>query len=128
MYQHDGTYPNTVVVPIHARGEIRRYIMGAIINRKIIEFGAQHELNIVAKRRREGRHLTGIAYYNIYTRDGVHLGRISAEYSYEQFLEKIAINAISEAERLSDLCDELDRECTELCADYVALKEATNGN
>lgn len=102
--------------------------MGTIINRKIIEFGAQHELNIVAKRRREGRHLTGIAYYNIYTRDGVHLGRISAEYSYEQFLEKIAINAISEAERLSDLCDELDRECTELCADYVALKEATNGN
>ena len=87
--------------------------MGTIINRKIIEFGAQHELNIVAKRRREGRHLTGIAYYNIYTRDGVHLGRISAEYSYEQFLEKIAINAISEAQitLLSDKIKEEEDDC-----------------
>ena len=27
MYQHGGTYPDTVAVPVHARGEVRRQYM-----------------------------------------------------------------------------------------------------
>lgn len=102
MYQHGGTYPDTVAVPIHARGEVRRYIMSAIINKKIIEFGANHALNIIGQygRYRKARE---VKYYTISTDTGIRLGNIKPDCSYEQFLEKIALNAICEAERLSDV-------------------------
>lgn len=122
MYQHGGTYPDTVAVPVHVRGEVRRYIMSAIINKKIIEFGANNALNIIGQysRFRKNRDLK---YYTITTDREVYLGKINPDCSYEQFLEQIAIKAISEAERLYDLNEEMEREYRDLWDDYVALKE-----
>lgn len=115
-----------MVVPVHARGEIRRYIMSAIINKKIIEFGANNALNIIGQysRFRKNRDLK---YYTITTDREVYLGKIKPDCSYEQFLEQIAIKAISEAERLYDLNDEIEQEYGELYDDFAALKdEATH--
>ena len=114
MYQHDGTYPNTVVVPIHARGEIRRYIMGAIINKRIMEFCCENSLNVEAQYGGD-RKCREAKYYTIFTENCIVMVSISPNCTYEQFLEKIASCAISEAR--------------ELCDDYITLKkEATNGN
>lgn len=30
MYQHGGTYPDTVVIPLHARGEVRRFAVDRV--------------------------------------------------------------------------------------------------
>lgn len=108
--------------PLHVGGEIRRYIMSAIINKKIIEFGANNALNIIGQysRFRKNRDLK---YYTITTDREVYLGKIKPDCSYEQFLEQIAIKAISEAERLYDLNEEMEREYRDLWDDYVALKE-----
>ena len=62
-------------------------------------------------------------YYTISTDTGIVLGRIKPDCSYEQFLEKIALNAICEAERLSDVIIVMEEEYAELCEDYTALKE-----
>ena len=108
--------------PIHARGEVRRYIMSAIINKKIIEFGANNALNIIGQysRFRKNRDLK---YYTITTDREVYLGKIKPDCSYEQFLEKIAIKAISEDKRLYDLTDAMEAAYNELCKNYEALKE-----
>lgn len=114
--------------PLHARGEIRSYIMGAIINKKIIEFGANNALNIIRQYGRD-RKCREVKYYTISSSTGVYLGSIKPDCSYEQFLEKIAIKAISEAERLYDLTDAMEAVCNELWKNYEALKEeATNDN
>ena len=97
--------------------------MGTIINKKIIEFGAQHRLNIVAQRNRKFRI---VHTYTVRTDNGTLLCRISPDCSYEQFLEKIAIKAISEAERLYNLTDEMEEENAELWEDFIALKEVTD--
>ena len=52
--------------PIHARGEVRRYIMGAIINKRIVEFGANHSLNILGNYGRD-RKAREVKYYTIST-------------------------------------------------------------
>ena len=65
-------------------------------------------------------------YYSISTDSGIKLGRIQPDCSYEQFLEKIALEAICEAERLSDLTKVMEEEYGELCDDYAALKEGGN--
>ena len=96
--------------------------MGAIINGKIIEFGANNALNIVGNYGRNRRERQ-VKFYTVSTDTGIVLGSIKPDCSYEQFLEKIAINAISEAERLSDLTKVMEEEYAALCVDYVALKE-----
>jgi len=96
--------------------------MGAIINKRIIEFGANHALNILGNYGRD-RRAREVKYYTISTDTGIVLGRIKPDCSYEQFLEQIAIKAISEAERLYDLNEEMEREYRDLWDDYVALKE-----
>lgn len=102
--------------------------MGAIINEKIIEYGVTHNLNIIGKYGRD-RKAREVKYYTISTDTGIVLGRIKPDCSYEQFLEKIALMAICEAERLSDLTKVMEEEYGELCDDYAALKEgATNDN
>lgn len=102
--------------------------MGAIINKRIIEFGANHALNILGNYGRD-RRAREVKYYTISTDTGIVLGRIKPDCSYEQFLEKIALNAICEAERLSDVITVMEEEYAELCEDYEALKEeATNDN
>nr|DAH91310.1 MAG TPA: hypothetical protein [Caudoviricetes sp.] len=127
MYQHGGTNSDTMVIPLHARGEVRRYNMSAIINKKIIEFGANNALNIIGQysRFRKNRDLK---YYTITTDREVYLGKIKPDCSYEQFLEQIAIKAISEAERLYDLNEEMEREYRDLWDDYEALKEETTND
>lgn len=96
--------------------------MGAIINKRIIEFGANHALNILGNYGRD-RRAREVKYYTISTDTGIVLGRIKPDCSYEQFLEKIALNAICEAERLSDVITVMEEEYAELCEDYEALKE-----
>lgn len=96
--------------------------MGAIINKRIIEFGANHALNILGNYGRD-RRAREVKYYTISTDTGIVLGRIKPDCSYEQFLEKIALNAICEAERLSDVITVMEEEYAELCEDYTALKE-----
>lgn len=100
--------------------------MGAIINEKIIEFGANNALNIIGQYGRD-RKCREVKYYTISSSTGVYLGSIKPDCSYEQFLEKIAIKAISEAKRLYDLTDAMEAAYNELCKNYEALKEeATN--
>lgn len=101
--------------------------MGAIINKRIIEFGADHSLNILGNYGRD-RRAREVKHYSISTDSGIKLGRIKPDCSYEQFLEKIALNAICEAERLSDVITVMEEEYAELCEDYTALKEETNND
>ena len=96
--------------------------MGAIINKRIVEFGANNSLNILGNYGRD-RKAREVKYYKVSTDTDIFLGRIKPDCTYEQFLEKIAINAISEAERLSDLTKVMEEEYAALCDDYTALKE-----
>lgn len=96
--------------------------MGVIIDKKIIEFGANNCLNILGNYGRD-RKAREVKYYTISTDTGIVLGRIKPDCSYEQFLKKIALNAICEAERLSDVITVMEEEYAELCEDYTALKE-----
>ena len=95
--------------------------MGAIINKRIIEFGDNHALNILGNYGRD-RRAREVRYYTISTDTGIVLGRIKPDCSYEQFLEKIALNAMCEAERLSDVINVMEEEYAELCEDYTALR------
>lgn len=63
-----------------------------------------------------------VAYYAVTSENGVFLGNIQPNCSYEQFLTRIALKAIYEAERLSDLVNEMEEEryYTELCEDALA--------
>ena len=100
--------------------------MGAIINEKIIEFGANNALNIIGQYGRD-RKAREVKYYTISTEEDIAIGTIKPGCSYEQFLEKIAIKAISEVKRLYDLTDAMEAAYNELCKNYEALKEeATN--
>lgn len=103
--------------------------MGVIINKKIIEFGANNALNILGNYGRD-RKAREVKYYTISTDTGIALGKIKPNCTYEQFLEKIALEAICEAERLSDVITVMEEEYAELCEgytelyeDYTALKE-----
>lgn len=96
--------------------------MGAIINEKIIEFAVKNSLNIVGQYGRD-RKCREVKYYTISTEKGIAIGTIKPNCSYEQFLEKIASNAILEAGRLYGLNDEIEQEYGELYDDFAALKE-----
>lgn len=96
--------------------------MGVIINKKIIEFGANNALNIIGNYGRD-RRARQVKYYTISTDTGIVLGRIKPDCSYEQFLEKIASNAILEVGRLYNLNDELEQDYEDMCGNFVALKE-----
>lgn len=97
--------------------------MGAIINKRIIEFGANHALNILGNYGRD-RRAREVKYYTISTDTGIVLGRIKPDCSYEQFLEKIASNAILKVGGLCDLNDEIEQEYGELYDNYATLKES----
>lgn len=96
--------------------------MGAIINEKIIEFGANNALNIIGQYGRD-RKCREVKYYTISSSTGVYLGAIKPDCSYEQFLEKIAIKAISEAERFYVLTDAMEAAYNVLYENFEALKE-----
>ena len=96
--------------------------MGAIINKRIIEFGANNCLNILGNYGRD-RKAREVKYYTISTDRRIVLGRIKPDCTYEQFLEKIASNAILEVGRLYNLIDELEQDYEDMCGNFVALKE-----
>lgn len=96
--------------------------MGAIINKKIIEFGTNNALNIIGQYGRD-RKAREVKYYTISTDTGIVLGRVKPDCSYEQFLEKIASNAILEVGRLYNLNDELEQDYEDLFGNFVAFKE-----
>lgn len=101
--------------------------MSAIINKRIVEFGANNCLNILGNYGRD-RKAREVKSYTISTDTGILLGRIQPDCTYEQFLEKIALEAICEAERLSDVITVMEEEYAELCEDYTALKEEANND
>lgn len=99
--------------------------MGAIINKKIIEYGVANNLNIIGQYGRD-RKCREVKYYTVSTDTGIVLGRIKPDCSYEQFLEKIASKAILEVGRLYNLNDELEQDYEDMCGNFATLKEATN--
>ena len=97
------------------------------LNKKILEYADEHCLYILGQYGRN-RRAREVKYYTVSTDTDISLGRIKPDCTYEQFLEKIALNAICEAERLSDVIIVMEEECAELCEDYTALKEETNND
>lgn len=95
--------------------------MGAIINEKIIEFGVNNALNIIGNYGRN-RRARQVQYYTVSTENGIALGRIEPDCSYEQFLEKIANNAIFEAERLYRVSEEIWQTNEELCKELEFIR------
>lgn len=101
------------------------------LNKKILAFAEEQEMCIMPHYGREQyskKHADReVAYYAITSEHGVFLGNIHPSCSYEQFLTRIALKAIYEAERLSALTNELEEEklYIELSADVLAdeLKE-----
>lgn len=97
--------------------------MGTIINKKIIEFAFKNSLNVVGQHGRD-RKSRDVKYYIISTKEGIAIGTIKPDCSYEQFLEKIASNAILKVGGLCDLNDEIEQEYGELYDNYATLKES----
>ena len=96
------------------------------LNEKILKFADEHDIYIMGHKGRDRKNKE-IKCYSVSTDLDIVLGRIKPDCSYEQFLEKIALNAICESERLSDVITVMEEEYAELCEDYTALKEeATN--
>lgn len=96
------------------------------LNKRIREFAEENGLFIMGHYNRDQyakKHADReVAYYNIFTETDVFLGKIQPNCSYEQFLEKIALKAISKVEHFRDLANELEEEkCyIELTADALA--------
>ena len=103
------------------------------LNKRIREFAEENGLYIMGHYNRDQyakKHADReAAYYSVFTETGItetdiFLGKVQPNCSYEHFLEKIALKAISEAGRLSTLTNELEEErhLIELTADALADK------
>lgn len=101
------------------------------LNKKILAFAEEQDMCIMPhydrdqySKKHDDRE---VKYYTVTSEHGVLLGNIQPDCSYEQFLTRIALKAIYEAERLSDLVNEMEEErhYIELTADALAdeLKE-----
>ena len=100
------------------------------LNKKILAFAEEQEMCIMPHygKDQHSKHADReVAYYAVTSEHGVFLGNIQPNCSYEQFLTRIALKAIYEAERLCERVNELEEEkCyIELTADALAdeLKE-----
>lgn len=84
------------------------------LNKRIREFAEENGLYIMGHFNRDQyakKHADReVAYYSVFTETDIFLGKIQPSCSYEHFLAKIALKAISEAERLSTLANELEEE------------------
>lgn len=84
------------------------------LNKRIREFAEKNGLFIMGHYNRDQyakKHADReVAYYSIFTETDIFLGKIQPNCSYEQFLTRIALKAISEAERLGDLVNEMEEE------------------
>ena len=96
------------------------------LSKRIREFAEENGLYIMGHFNRDQyakKHADReVAYYSVFTETDIFLGKIQPSCSYEQFLEKIALKAISEAERFSTLANELEEEryYNELSEDALA--------
>ena len=84
------------------------------LNKKILAFAEEQDMCIMPHYDRDQyakKHADReVAYYAVTSEHGVLLGNIQPDCSYEQFLTRIALKAIYEAERLSDLVNEMEEE------------------
>lgn len=84
------------------------------LNKRIREFAEENGLYVMAHYNRDQygkKHADReVAYYAVTSEHGVLLGNIQPNCSYEQFLTRIALKAVYEAERLSDLVNEMEEE------------------
>ena len=84
------------------------------LSKRIREFAEENGLYIMGHFNRDQyakKHADReVAYYSVFTETDIFLGKIQPSCSYEQFLEKIALKSISEAERFSTLANELEEE------------------
>lgn len=84
------------------------------LNKKIEKFAEEQDMYIMPHYNRDqyGKKHTDreVAYYAVTSEHGVFLGNIQPDCSYEQFLTRIALKAIYEAERLGDLVNEMEEE------------------
>lgn len=84
------------------------------LNKRIREFAEESGLYIMGYYNRDQyakKHADReVAYYSVFTETDIFLGKIQPSCSYEHFLEKIALKAIYEAERLSNLVNEMEEE------------------
>lgn len=92
------------------------------MDNRIAQYAEANNLNITGQYGRD-RRAREVKYYTVVTDTGIRLGVIQRNCTYTTFLENIALEAISEAERLSDLTKVMEAEYNELCEDYEALKE-----
>lgn len=96
------------------------------LNEKILAFAEEQDVCIMPHYNRDqyGKPHADreVAYYAVTSEHGALLGNIQPNCSYEQFLTRIALKAIYEAERLSDLVNEMEEEryYEELCEDALA--------
>ena len=98
------------------------------MDNKIAQYAEANNLNITGQYGRD-RRAREVKYYTVATDTDISLGVIQRNCTYTTFLENIALEAISEAERLSDLTKVMEKEYTALHDDYAALKEeATDDN
>ena len=87
------------------------------LDEKILEFADEHSLYIVGQYGRD-RKSREVKYYTVATEPDIALGTIKPNCSYEQFLEIVASKAISEAERLWFINNELELENAEMYEDW----------
>lgn len=92
------------------------------LDEKILKFASENDLYIEGQCGRD-RKCREAKFYTIFTEDCLVMVSINPDCTYEQFLEKIAIKAISEDKRLYDLTDAMEAAYNELCKNYEALKE-----
>ena len=99
------------------------------MDKKIESFVEKNEMHLVAQFSRD-QYKKGLKakdripkYYTVTSQYGEVSCVIYPDCTYEQFLERMLSGAIEEAERLSLLCNEIERDYNALCDDYTALKE-----
>ena len=84
------------------------------LNKRIREFAEENGLYVMPHYNRDQYAKKyadrEVAYYTVTSENEVFLGRIQPSCSYEHFLAKIALKAISKAERFRDLVNELEEE------------------
>lgn len=92
------------------------------LDEKILKFANDHDLYILGQKGRDRANIE-VRCYTIATGPNITLGTIKPDCTYEQFLEVVASKAISEAERLYVLNDELEQDYEDLYGNFVAFKE-----
>lgn len=97
------------------------------LNKRIREFAEENGLYVMPHYNREDyskKHADReVVYYAVTSENGISLGNVQPDCSYEQFLTRIALTAISRAEHLCEIINNMEEEryYEELCED--ALKD-----